>query len=243
MLSELLRRVLAVPSEPAELHVNYRYLLAWARAVGGRILDFGCGDGQVVRAGRARGLDILGADVKEGVDHRIRDNRLPFDDRSFDLVLANQVVEHLEALEDSLEEVARVLKPGGLLVCLFPTSEVLREAHCGVPFLHWLPKGARVGWAALWHPIGFSFEKGTKPAARWAAEAVDWMDRHVHYRRRADVLRAFGRRFDVLPAEEHYLAYRLRRWAPFLRIPWARAGSRVVCRRLNGMVLVGRRRL
>lgn len=251
-----MRDVLAVPAAPSALHVNYRYMLAWARAVGpgAKILDFGCGDGLVVKTGRAAGLDLQGADafyagspVRKDVDtpwiHEIRDGRLPFSDGTFDLVLSNQVFEHVERLDASLEEVARVLKPDGTLVCLFPTAEVLREAHCGVPFLHWLPKRARVGWAAICHPVGFSHGKGTKPRAAWAAEAVDWMDRYVWYRRRSDVLRAFARRFDMASAEEHYLAYRLRRWAPLLRIPWARAAGRGLCRRLNGVVLAGRRRL
>lgn len=197
-----------------------------------------------MRTGRAEGLDIQGADVKAGEGiHEIRDDRLPFPDASFDRVLANQVFEHVPSLDASLNEVARVLKPDGLLVALFPTVEVLREAHCGVPFLHWIPKRARVGWASLCHPIGFSFEKGTKSAARWAAEAVEWMDLNVYYRKRSDVLRAFGRRFDVRPAEEHYLSFRWKRWAPLLRIPWVREGGRTLCRRLNGLVLVGRRRI
>jgi SAM-dependent methyltransferase len=258
MLSELMRDVLAAPQPPAKLHVNYRYMLAWARAVGpgARILDFGCGDGTVVKAGRAEGLDVLGADafyegspVRKDVDdpsiHEIRDGRLPFPDGTFDLVLSNQVFEHVEALEATLEDVERVLKPGGLLVALFPTSEVLREAHCGVPFLHWLPRGwgGRTSYAALWHGVGFSFEKGTKTRTAWAGEAVAWMDRYTHYRGRSDILRSFSRRFEVASAEEHYLAYRLRRWAPLWRIPWAREAGRGLCRRLNGVVLLGRRRL
>lgn len=229
---------------PSELHVHYRYLLAWARR-GGRTLDFGCGDGLVVRTGRAEGLDIHGADPRPGPGiEEIRDGRLPYPDGHFDLVVSNQVLEHVERLDSAVDELARVLKPGGRLLALFPTAEVLREAHCGVPFLHWLPRRpARVAYAALWHPIGFSFEKGAKPASRWAAEAVEWMDRNVFYRRRADVLRELGRRFDVAPIEEDYLAFRFRRWAPLLRIPWAREGGRLLCRRLNGVVLLGRRRL
>lgn len=233
---------------PSELHVHYRYLLDWARRAGpgARILDFGCGQGQVVKAARAEGLDLVGADVKpefEGV-HEIRDDRLPFEDRRFDLVLSNQVFEHVPSLERSLDEVARVLKPGGRLVCLFPTAEVLREAHCGVPFLHWLPRGwRRTSYAALWHRWGHSFDKDRKPAAAWAAEAVEWMDRFVFYRRRADVLRAFARRFGMSEIEEQYLAFRWPRWAPLWRIPWARAAGRALCRRLNGVVLAGCRRV
>lgn len=265
MIDALLRDVLLRAPAPA-LHVNYRYLLAWAQAVGGRILDFGCGEGQIVAAARALGLDVEGADVFYGGSEarrvveaagllgasirEIKDGKLPFEDRRFDLVVSNQVFEHIEALGPALDEVARVLKPEGLLVCTFPTLEVVREAHCGVPFLHRLPRdGRRVEWAARWQRFGFGYDKERKSKAQWAAEAVEWMDRYVHYRRRSENLREFGRRFDVRSMEEHYLAYRLRRkgaagrLAALLRIPWARAAGCGICRRFNGIVLLARPRV
>ncbi len=262
MSEALLRDVLRRAPAP-ELHVNYRYLLAWAQAVGGRVLDFGCGEGQVVRAARELELDVMGADVFYGgsdarrvveaaglLGTRIRDIRagkLEFPDAAFDLVVSNQVFEHIEALGPALDEVARVLKPGGLLVCLFPTLEVLREAHCGVPLLHRMSRdGRRAGWAERWHRIGFGYDKEKKPRAQWAAEAVEWMDRYVHYRRRSEILAEFRRRFFTESKEEHYLAYRLLRrgsgrLAPLLKVPWARAAGRGICRLLNGIVLVARR--
>lgn len=266
-LAPLMRDVLSVSTPPPAraLHVNYRYMLAWARAVAARrpearILDFGCGDGLVVEAARTLGLDVHGADVFYGGEddrrkvarrgllgsfiHEIRGGRLPFEDRSVDLVLSNQVFEHVEKLDGTLAELARVLRRDGILVCLFPTREVVREAHCGVPFLHWLPRGwpARRRYAACWHGIGFSFDKENKTRDQWAGEAVEWMDRYVFYRRRAEVLREFARHFEFDSSEEHYLAYRFsrRRIAPLLRVPWVREASRVVCRRFNGVVLVGR---
>lgn len=263
MIEGLLRDVLRRAPAP-ELHVNYRYLLSWAQAVGGRILDFGCGEGQVVRAARALGLDVAGADVFYGGSdakrvveaagllgtsiREIRNGKLEFPDGAFDLVVSNQVFEHIGALGPSLDEVARVLKPEGLLVCLFPTLEVLREAHCGVPLLHRLPRdGRRAAWAALWHRVGFGYDKEKKPREQWAAEAVEWMDRYVHYRRRSEILGEFTRRFATRPMEEHYLAYRLLRkggagrLAPLLKVSWVRAAGRGVCRFLNGIVLLGRR--
>jgi hypothetical protein len=42
---------------------NYRYFLARASSIGGRILDYGCGRGEVVAMGRAQGLDVWGADT------------------------------------------------------------------------------------------------------------------------------------------------------------------------------------
>lgn len=264
----LLRDVLGAAT-PADLHVNYRYMLAWAgttaaRIAGARILDFGCGDGRVVRAARAAGWDVVGADVfYGGSDARreaeaagllgtsvreIQDGRLDFPDGAFDLILSNQVIEHVEALGPTLGELARVLKPGGTLVCLFPTREVVREAHCGVPFLHWMDRGAeRAAWAARWHWAGNSHDREKRTPEDWARTAVDWMDRYVRYRRRSELLREFGRRFRVTSMEEHYLAFRLRqkrglgRLWPVLGIPWAAAAGRLICRRFNGVVWRARR--
>ena len=42
---------------------------------------------------------------------------LPFDDASFDVVVAGEIFEHVVHLEATVHEAARVLKPGGLLVC------------------------------------------------------------------------------------------------------------------------------
>jgi SAM-dependent methyltransferase len=181
---------------------------------------------------------LLGTSIRE-----IRDGRLEFPDGAFDLVVSNQVFEHIEHLGPSLAELARVLRPDGTLVCLFPTREVLREAHCGVPFLHWMERDARrVAWAERWYWAGNSYDREKKTPQAWAREAVEWMDRYVHYRGRSEVRAAFAQRFRVEPMEEHYLAYRLRqkgaigRLWPVLGIPWAAAAGRAICRRFNGVV-------
>jgi ubiquinone/menaquinone biosynthesis C-methylase UbiE len=54
----------------------------------------------------------------EGIHDLVAANieQLPFPDRSFDLVSANMVVEHLERPLDVLHEILRILKPGGTFV-------------------------------------------------------------------------------------------------------------------------------
>lgn len=56
-------------------------------------------------AARERGIDVAEADLDDG---------LPFEDASFDIVTANQVLEHVRRTDRFLAEIRRVLRPGGL---------------------------------------------------------------------------------------------------------------------------------
>jgi SAM-dependent methyltransferase len=91
-----------------------------------RVLDIGCGEGQIARlavrggATSVVGVDPTWAQVAEGrrrgggpVYARAEAARLPFADASFDAVVACLVFEHIEAVDDALAEVGRVLQPGG----------------------------------------------------------------------------------------------------------------------------------
>jgi len=68
---------------------------------------------------RARGLAVL-----EGDGHR-----LPFADDTFDLVLACDVLEHLDDDLTAVQEVRRVLRPGGQLLLTVPADPALWSAH------------------------------------------------------------------------------------------------------------------
>jgi len=242
-------------------------MLSWAEGQppGARILDFGCGAGEVVAAGLADGRDIYGVEIFEGGSHarseverrglfnrrvfEVRGGRLPFADGSFDLAVSNTVFEHVEDLEAALSEIHRVLRPGGRLVAFFPSYEVVRENHFGVPFVHWLRKGSRhrEAWATLWRRLGGGRHPEGRSAPEWARRALEWIDRYTFYRRRSVIERSFGRRFRTFPAEEVYIRFRLllhrrlRALAPLVRIPWVVPWARELCRRWGGLVIVARK--
>ena len=100
-------------------------LLAGAK----RVLDLGCGEGQIARlvagagAERVVGVDTSTAQLAEaarrggGVAYtRASAGALPLAVRSFDAVVTCLVLEHLPDLDGALDEVARVLRPGGRFV-------------------------------------------------------------------------------------------------------------------------------
>jgi SAM-dependent methyltransferase len=107
------------------------------------VLDLGCGEGQIARlavaggAAPAIGVDGSAAQIEEAVRRaggpayvRGRAERLPFPDSSFDAIVTCLVLEHLADLDAALDEVARVLAPGGRFV-LFTNHPLFQTPGSG----------------------------------------------------------------------------------------------------------------
>jgi len=89
-----------------------------------RIIDIGCGEGELVKEYRDRGFDIVGLDVNYESEHVVRGSvlDLEFSDKCFDLVLFLDVIEHLTFIDQevALQKIARVLKSKGELLISLP---------------------------------------------------------------------------------------------------------------------------
>ncbi len=126
-------------SEGEQLSRRLSSAFALAKVEAGmRILDVGCGRGEILRHAAARGADAYGIDyaavavdlsrkVLEGIDGATPGKTsvaqadaklLPYPTASFDRVLMFDVVEHLYPweLDEALQEVHRVLKPDGMFI-------------------------------------------------------------------------------------------------------------------------------
>lgn len=64
-----------------------------------------------------------------------------FPDRYFDIVLSDQVLEHVADLSSVTREIARVLRPNGITCHQFPAKFRITEPHYKLPFARWIPKG------------------------------------------------------------------------------------------------------
>jgi SAM-dependent methyltransferase len=116
-------------------------LLARAGATTGspRILDAGCGTGRnlvdYARLGPAEGVDASPEAVafchRRGLTE-VRESpleTLPFPDGRFDLIVATDVIEHLDDDRRALAELRRVAAPGGRLVLTVPAYGWLWSVH------------------------------------------------------------------------------------------------------------------
>ncbi|MGH9718181.1 MAG: class I SAM-dependent methyltransferase [Candidatus Acidiferrales bacterium] len=114
----------------------YRYAFACRLVRGKKVLDVACGEGYGSAAlQRAGASSVIGVDINEGVclharvkyqlDVRVGSaESLPVSDRSVDVVVSFETIEHVPNPSRFLEECARVLIPGGKLVVSTPNKNI-----------------------------------------------------------------------------------------------------------------------
>ena len=107
-----------------------------------RVLDVGCGEGQVARLAARMGAQVVGVDPTQAqvVEASARGGgpsyaragaaSLPFADAAFDSVVACLVFEHIRDVDAAIAEVARVLSPGGRFL-FFLNHPLLQTPNSG----------------------------------------------------------------------------------------------------------------
>ena len=95
-----------------------------------RALDLGCGDGYLAERLRARGLEVVAADpgfafARSAGGVQADEDRLPFADGAFDLVVSVGVLDSVNDLPGALILIRRALKPDGLFLGAFAGAGTL----------------------------------------------------------------------------------------------------------------------
>ena len=135
-----------VPSISGEIRHEHlhRYAFSLAFVRGKDVLDVACGEGYGSAMLAAHARHVVGADIADDVVEEARTTyagagrpnlefvhadvaALPFADRSFDVVVSFETIEHHARHEEMLSECARVLRPDGLLILSSPNRKVYSD--------------------------------------------------------------------------------------------------------------------
>jgi SAM-dependent methyltransferase len=138
-------------------------LAAAGERIKGRVLENGCGVGMYLEhlsphAGELIGLEY---DLERASEAHQRSDavicaageHLPFPEHSFDLVLSHEVLEHVQDDRTAIQEMVRVLYPGGRIVIFVPNRGYPFETHGvywrgryhfgNIPLVNYLPRKIR----------------------------------------------------------------------------------------------------
>ena len=103
-----------------------------------KILELGCGRGDFLNAFVNNGLDGYGVDLFDYCKNffpnlnfkkvDMVNEKLPYEDNSFDVIFSKSIIEHFYYPEKVFEEAYRVLKPGGTIITLTPEWQYIYES-------------------------------------------------------------------------------------------------------------------
>lgn len=105
-----------------------------------RILEIGCSNGKDVvqflkdsKKYQVTGVDILDGEICQENFHFVKGDAesLPFQEKSFDLVVSVGLLEHIEPVEKLCKVVQEIDRVGKSYVCVVPSISSLIEPHCG----------------------------------------------------------------------------------------------------------------
>lgn len=176
-------------------------------SAGIKILDFGCGGGELVQRFRDLGFEAYGFDIHDRVNYRSEEERdwfrfsqplnsdtsdtmfdadvyrIPFDDDTFDVIHSSSVIEHVMDLDPIMRECARVMSRNGIVLHRYPAMRVIVEPHTYIPLggiIHttwWLKLWALLG---VRNPFqeGFSVEQVMESNTRYYRSGLRYYSRN-----------------------------------------------------------------
>jgi SAM-dependent methyltransferase len=124
----------------------------------------------------------------------------PYSDDFFDVIVSNQVIEHVDDHERLFAELKRTLKEGGYSVHLFPLKHCIWEPHVKLPFFHRVHShDSRTGYIRLMMRLGLrkpTFTDSPESVDDYSAREADIMRDFTNYLSQRDVYK-LGKRFKL----------------------------------------------
>ncbi|HWR73724.1 MAG TPA: class I SAM-dependent methyltransferase [Nitrospirota bacterium] len=250
--------------------LNYEYAIdltkRLVKSTSPCVLDYGCGAGQIVEKALAAGFDAYGVEefYEGGSYHEdakitgmlgrrifeLKEGNIPFPNQKFDVVISNQVFEHIDDYSFALAEIDRVLNPSGIFINVFPSAEVWREGHIGIPFAHWFLKRSKIRlyYVIPLRMLGMGFHKENKTIKQWALDQLDWIDKWTFYKPASEIERSFSAYFTISYYNADYILFRLKKHAylshiyPLLSKDLFRPFLNFICVKLASRIFVLRKR-
>ncbi len=100
-----------------------------------RILDVGCGAGSFLKVAKERGWEVVGTEYSPAAVVLCKQKGIQMfqgplsaakaADASFDVITSFEVIEHIHSPHEDLDEIVRMLRPGGLHYCTTPNFNAL----------------------------------------------------------------------------------------------------------------------
>lgn len=117
-------------------------------------------------------------------------DKWPYDAGSFDVIVSNQVLEHVRDHALVFREMRRCLAPHGVGIHLFPLHETIYEVHAHMPIVHWIrDRKRRANLMLLFAKLGMrrKYEeemhfRGWKSLDEFAATYSDVLETMTNYK-------------------------------------------------------------
>ncbi len=189
-----------------------------------KVLDFGAGEGKLLGQLIENNIDAFGVDInhtnnefKYSNNYLVKNNRLkiisdeeklPFKDQYFDVVISNMVFEHVFNIEFALEEISRILKNDGLVYLRFPSYEIIREGHTGIPLTHrFKNKKILKIYMRLAYTLGFGVNRDMHGEKNdWVNHMMNYLENKTIYRKYKD-LKIILSKFEITHREIDFLKF------------------------------------
>jgi ubiquinone/menaquinone biosynthesis C-methylase UbiE len=139
-----------------------RMIFEYIRVEDETLLDAGCGEGITLEKmlslfpdRQITGIDLDDENIAICEKHNLPVvkadlNQIPWEDNYFDCITLIEVIEHLPQPENLFKEIARILKPGGRLIVLFPNDFAFKIAR--LLTFYWREAFADAGHQRQFHP-------------------------------------------------------------------------------------------
>ncbi len=176
------------------------------------VLDLGCGCGEMVQELKELGYHAYGCDGKFKVKENVKTQdmakagilreicfspySLPFEDNTFDFIYSHSVFEHVTNYQETIVEIARVLKPSGCCLHFFSSRYRPIEPHVFIPYAS---VNRSFWWLYFWSLLGVKNEwEGCEDPKARALRFQTYLKEQTNYLTRKQLKDQFSKQFRIV---------------------------------------------